>query len=129
MTILIDSSVLIDVLNGRKGRPELLARLIAGGNVLATSAVNVAEVYTGMRPREQGRTDALIADLAVYDTTRAIGHRAGLLRNEAARRGQTLGLADTIIAATALEYGLMVMTDNRKDFPMEGLRLFDLPPG
>lgn len=50
-----------------------------------------------------------------------------MLRNEAARRGTTLALADVIVAATALEYGLTLMTDNRKDFPIPELKFFDLP--
>ncbi len=38
--------------------------------------------------------------------------------------GKTLSLADLIIAATALENGLSLMTDNRKDFPIQELDLF-----
>jgi predicted nucleic acid-binding protein len=40
-----------------------------------------------------------------------------------AKKGRTLVLADMIIAAIGLEHGCSLMTDNRKDFPME----FDLP--
>jgi predicted nucleic acid-binding protein len=32
-----------------------------------------------------------------------------------------------IVAATALEYGLVLVTDNRKDFPMPGIEFFPLP--
>jgi predicted nucleic acid-binding protein len=49
------------------------------------------------------------------------------VRNELARRGVTIGLADAVIGATALEHGLALVTDNRKDFPMKGIEFFPLP--
>jgi predicted nucleic acid-binding protein len=36
-------------------------------------------------------------------------------------------LIDMIVAATALETGASLITDNRKDFPMHGLRFFSVP--
>jgi len=42
------------------------------------------------------------------------------------KRG-TLTRADMIVAAIALELGCTLITDNRKDFPMEELDIFDLP--
>ena len=36
-------------------------------------------------------------------------------------------LADMMVAATALEHGLSLMTDNRKDFPLPELTLYPLP--
>jgi predicted nucleic acid-binding protein len=55
------------------------------------------------------------------------GRRAGALKQQWARKGRTLTLADMIVAAIALERGCTLMTDNRKDFPMEELDKFDLP--
>jgi hypothetical protein len=43
-----------------------------------------------------------------------------------ARKGKILGVVDAIVAATALEHGLMLVTDNRKDFPMPEIAFF--PP-
>jgi len=42
-------------------------------------------------------------------------------------RPQRAALADTIVAAIALERSCTLMTDNLKDFPMEELDIFDLP--
>jgi hypothetical protein len=52
---------------------------------------------------------------------------AGGLKNTWARKGNTLTLADTIVAAIAIERGCALLTDNRKDFPMPGVRLYPLP--
>jgi predicted nucleic acid-binding protein len=38
-----------------------------------------------------------------------------------------LGVVDLIIAATALAHNLVLITDNRKDFPMTQLALYPLP--
>jgi predicted nucleic acid-binding protein len=43
------------------------------------------------------------------------------------RQGQTRSITDMIVAATALENGLAVATDNRRDFQIPGLALLPLP--
>jgi predicted nucleic acid-binding protein len=127
MRLLLDTSVLIDALRLRYRRRELLAELVRAGHTLATSALNVAEVYAGMRPEETQRTEALLSALECYDLTGTSARRAGSLIQQWARKGRTLTLADMIVAAIALEFGCTLMTDNRKDFPMEELDKFDLP--
>ena len=126
MRLLLETSVLIDALRLRHRRRELLAELVRAGHTLATTALNVAEVYAGMRPDEAQRTEVLLGALDCYDLTGASGRRAGALKQQWARKGRTLALADMIIAAMALEQGCTLMTDNRKDFPMEELPKFDL---
>lgn len=125
-TFLLDTSVLIDVLRGARGRAEALVALVESGHLLACSAINVAEVFAGMRARERERTVALLDTLEHYDINRPVAERAGQLRREWALRGKTLPLADLLIAAVALSHGLVLVTDNAKDFPMKELRLYRL---
>jgi predicted nucleic acid-binding protein len=54
----------------------------------------------------------------------AVGERAGWLINSWARQGRTLQVPDAIIAATALEHDLTLMTANRRDFPMPELKFY-----
>jgi hypothetical protein len=56
MRLLLDASVLIDVLRLRHGRRELLAELARDGHSLATTALDVAELYAEMRPEDESRT-------------------------------------------------------------------------
>jgi len=127
MRLLLDTTVLIDALRFRHGRRELLADLARGGHTLATSALNIAEVCAGMRPGEDARTEAFLGALDCYDLTGRSARLAGSLKREWARKGKTLTLADTIVAAIALEHECTLMTDNRKDFPMAGLQQYPLP--
>jgi predicted nucleic acid-binding protein len=126
MRILLDSTVLIDVLRRRPSGIALMDRLLRQGSSLATAAINVAEIYAGMKPHEVGRVATLIGNLDVYDTTFVIARRAGMLVNDAARKGRTLTVADMIVAATVLEYGFTLATDNRKHFEKIGVELLPL---
>jgi predicted nucleic acid-binding protein len=129
MRLLLDTSVLIDVLRLRRGRRELLAELARGGHRLATTALNVAELYAGMRPEEEARTEEFLDLLDCYALTAAAGRIAGSLKYKYAKKGRTLTLADSVVAAIAMEQRCTLMTDNRKDFPMPELDCYDLPSG
>lgn len=122
-----DTNVLVDALNGKRGCRELLRDLVFRGHQLACCDITLAEVYAGMRPHEAKRTDAFLDSLAWHETSRKIARRAGGLLFEWAREGITLSLTDALIAATALEHGLTLITQNRKHFPMPELSLYPLP--
>ena len=123
MTLLLDTTVLIDILRGRRERVEWMIQQAQWNGQLLTSAINVAEVYAGMRTGEERRTQRLFDDIRSLPTTQRIAERAGRLMREWQLRGRTLELADMVVAATALEHDLTLMTDNVKDFSTLGLRL------
>jgi|SRR5579872_85357 predicted nucleic acid-binding protein len=127
MRLLLDTSVLIDVLRSRRNRRSWLAELVRAGHSLETSALNIAEVYAGMRPEEENATREFLGALRTHPITVSAAEKAGRLKNQWSRKGRTVALADTIVAATAIEQGCELITDNRKDFPMPELRLYDLP--
>jgi predicted nucleic acid-binding protein len=118
---------LIDAINRKRGRWELLRTLVEAGNDLACSTITVAEIYAGMRAHEAARTESFLEGMEPYDIDWELARYAGLLKNEWAQQGRTLSVPDVLIAATALAYRLVLMTDNRKDFPMPELALYPLP--
>jgi tRNA(fMet)-specific endonuclease VapC len=124
---LLDTSVIIDALNRKQGRWELLASLVEAGDILACSVVTLSEIFAGVRPQEIPLTERFLNALEHYDLDSQLARAAGLLKNEWARKGRTIGVVDTMIAATALAHNLVFMTDNRKDFPMSELALYPLP--
>jgi len=127
MKILLDTSVLIDVLRRRNQRREALAELVRADQMLATTSLNVAELYAGMRPGEEAISEAFLSGLECFDLTGTAARLAGKLKNQWAKRGRTLALADTVIAAIAIEQRCALLTDNHKDFPMPEVQLYSLP--
>jgi tRNA(fMet)-specific endonuclease VapC len=128
MTVFLpDTNILVDALNNKRDRRELLRNLVLQGHHLACCPITMAEVYSGMRAHEAPRTDQFLSSLTWYEVSRSIARRAGQLRFDWARQGTTLSLLDALIAATALENGLTLITDNRKHFPMPELLLYGLP--
>jgi predicted nucleic acid-binding protein len=127
MQILLDTSVIIDALRMRRGRRQWLAQLVRSGHTLTTSALNLAEVYAGMRRSEETQTKAFLLALRCHEINASIAELAGRLKSEWAKKGRTLTLADTMVAAVALQQRCPLATDNRKDFPMPELQLPELP--
>ena len=123
---LLDTNIIIDALNDRKTRNLSLLRLVEQGHTLACCAINIAEVYAGLRPKEEARTTALLRSLQLYPITFPIAELAGRLKRDYGRKGQTLSIPDTIVAAVALHHRLTLITDNVKDFPKEELALHSL---
>jgi len=126
-TILLDSSVIFDHLNGRFGRTQFLDQLVEQGHVLACCPVNFTEVYAGLRPGEEDKTAAFLNSLEYLPVTPEIARQAGLLRRDWQKKGQTLSYTDVTIAAVALSGEVPLITDKRKHFPMPELQLLPLP--
>ena len=127
MTYLLDSSVLIDALNGRNVRIQFLEQLSQQNILLACCAVNVTELYMGMRPGEEAKTEKFLRSLEFYPVTWEVAQLAGDLFRQWRRKGQTLGLADVTVAAVAFVHKLVLVTDNHKHFPMPELKILPLP--
>ena len=79
---LLDTSVIIDALNRKRGRWELLRGLAEGGDGLACSVVTLTEIYAGARLHEMEATEGF---LAVLRTLRG-GCKAGALGRPAQER-------------------------------------------
>ena len=126
MTYLLDTSVLIDALNDRRSRAALLEELLLQDDALGCCAVNVTEVFAGMRPIEEARTEELLNSLDYYEVTWGIAKQAGLMKRDWARKGTTLSVSDVTIAAVALANNLILITDNVKHYPMRDLQLYRL---
>lgn len=77
MILLLDTSVLIDVLRDRKDRRSLLTVLTEEGHQFATSTVNIGEVYAGLRDKERSEAEPLLSSLICYPVTYEIGRLAG----------------------------------------------------
>ena len=124
---LLDTDILIDALNFKHNRGQLLHELVREGHVLACCSINVTEVYAGMRAHEEIRTGGLLTSLQYYPVTFPVARLAGLLKRDYARKGITLATADITIAAVAIHHQLTLITGNVKHYSMTELRVYPVP--
>lgn len=103
--------------------------MLAGGELLLTTAVSVEEITRGLRESEQAAGDLLFAGLPVLPIRRREAERAGTWRRQHVARGITLHQADCLIAAATVEAGARLATANAKDFPMPELVVEEWPVG
>jgi predicted nucleic acid-binding protein len=101
--LLVDTDVFIDHLRGAQ-------RLSVHGESVSYSVVTRCELFAGSHVDEEG-VRVLLAPFRELVVDRRIAERAGRIRRETGTR-----IADALIAATALEHELTVVTRNLRDF-------------
>lgn len=127
--VLLDTTVLIDVLRRREQAVARLEALLGQGPPPFVSAINVEEVWRGARPQEEDAVRNMFAGLRIAPLTAREGELAGRWRREFAAQGVTLEQADCLIAAAALGVAARLATGNSKDFPMRELEVELWPVG
>jgi predicted nucleic acid-binding protein len=121
MPYLVDSDVLIDVSRGKSAAREYLDALPTGW---AISQISALELIVGARDnRDLADIDAFLSAYVIVPLRDSTGTRAyDLLKRYAKSHG--LHVFDSLVAATAMEEGLTLVTMNRRHFLMiEGLSL------
>ncbi len=98
----------------------LLERWSAAG-LLAISALTHLEVYHGMKLGEEEATNDFLDGLISVPVDVPIARCAGRMLGELRSRGVSIGIADAIIAATALELAVPLLTNNVSHYPFTGL--------
>jgi predicted nucleic acid-binding protein len=119
MTVVVDSSVIIDALRGVPAAVSLVrSRRIEGP--LHASEISKLEVLAGMRSNEERATRNLLDAFTWHPIDGEIAELAGELgrRWHPANRG--IDAADLAIAATGIALDAELLTRNVKHFPMFG---------
>ena len=120
--MLIDSDVLVWMTRGHAGAVQRLAQLLPW----QLSAVTYIELAQGCRSKmelAQIKKGLTMSQAQILPVTPSITERAmALVDSHALSHGLQLG--DALIAATALEHGLTLLTGNKKHFAkLPGLSL------
>ena len=122
ISCLIDTDIVIDFLRRREYARKLLERW-AGEGLLAISTITHLEIYHGMKAGEEEGTNAFLDGLTAVSVDVTIARRAGKILGEARSKGITTGIADSIIAATALQLGAPLLTNNVEHYLFPGIRV------
>ena len=125
--MLVDTDVLIWYLRGYPRAAQTLESLAD----LQVSAVTYIELIQGCRNKqemERLKKDLVHRKAVILPISEPVSQRAMALIETHTLSGGLL-LADALIAATALEHNLAVLTGNAKHFtPVEGLKIVRFEP-
>jgi tRNA(fMet)-specific endonuclease VapC len=115
MNLLLDTSVIIDCLRQHNTSRTLLYQLAEESHELYISIITHTELYSGKSvwEKEDAQEDLehVLSGLNIVALDPEISIKAGQLKSVSG-----IGLIDCIIAATAIQYKLQLVTFNKKHF-------------
>jgi tRNA(fMet)-specific endonuclease VapC len=125
--ILADTDVLIDYLSGVSPVREQLSRYIASDR-LWTTAISCFELLSGAAEGRRGDAIRRLVDsLSVLSLDRDAAQRAAEVRRHLDEQGQSIGVANSLIAGIALVHDLPIFSRNQKHFArVPDLELVDI---
>jgi tRNA(fMet)-specific endonuclease VapC len=126
---LLDTDWAIDALKGKDAPTKTISALLE--RRVSISRITVAELYDGafFTPNPGAAVAQIRSFLTAYrvlEGTDIVAERFGELRSFLRRRGALLEDFDLLIAATAIEQDLTLLTFNRRHFErVPGLRIYE----
>lgn len=122
VSCLLDTDIIIDFLRRRDYALILLEKWSIEG-ILAVSTLTQLEIYQGMKKGEEKATNIFLDGLVSFDVDIPIARRAGRMLGQYRSKGVTVSVGDAIIAATALQAGVPLLTNNVAHYPFEDLKV------
>jgi predicted nucleic acid-binding protein len=117
MSVLVDTSVIIDYLRGHAGAQRALEEARSRAPLHASEMTRL-EVLAEMRTHEEGSTRALLSVFNWHPIDALIAERAGEMGRRWLPSHRSIDSADLAIAATVIVTGCEFFTCNIKHFPM-----------
>lgn len=125
VVILLDTSILIEVLRRKDKSSSLFYTLALTGETLAVSAVTVYEFRNGMTMINQELCERLLSRLIILPFDDETAKTASSIYRTLKRESKLIDTADILIAATALTHSIPFATLNVKHFQrIAGLSIF-----
>lgn len=119
---LIDSDVIIDVLRGNDYIINAFRKLKKDDSSIYYSPVSKAEVFAGAFEKEKDNIEMFFNQMVCLEITETIGEKAGDYLSQY-RKSHNTGLGDALLAATAWQYDLLLVTQNAKHYPMSEINI------
>lgn len=132
MQYLLDTCVISDFYQGDKNTVKKIIK--SSPRAIAISSITVAELEYGVcRIRGTKKGDGieqfnkeLFGVITIIPLEYDIAKKVGEIRAELERKGKGIGSYDLLIAGTAVNKGLIMVTNNTKEFSnIEGLEVED----
>lgn len=126
---LLDTTIVIAAL--RRHGLELRDRLASESTRISTSSITAMELEYGVAKssdpaRNRAATERVLALVEVLPFDRRAAEHAGEIRAELAQHGTPIGAYDVLIAGAARSSGLILVTNNTREFErVPGLRVED----
>ena len=128
MKYLLDTNIIAYIINKRP--PEVISKFLSlSKDEIFVSSIVVAELWYGVAKsykKEQNKTalEDFLAPLNIVDFDFTAAKFYGLIRADLEAKGLIIGSNDILIAAHALSLGLILVTNNTKEFErVNGLKL------
>jgi predicted nucleic acid-binding protein len=109
---LFDTGALLDIYHGRERIRPYFDGILDGSLTVCISPISEAELWLGLRPDELERHESLLAFFVVLPLVSAAGRLAGQWMKH--YQAQGLGWMDALLAATAANAGLALLTRDRR---------------
>ncbi len=116
---LLDTNIVIYVIKRRP--PEAMAQFNLQAGRMAISTITLAEMVHGAEKSAHPAANLAVVEdfcsrLEVLPYDAKAAHHYGAIRSHLERLGQTIGVNDLHIAAHARSAGLVVVTNNMREF-------------
>ena len=118
MTMLLDTSVLVDHLRADDRAVRLLVRLFEGDEPVWAATPSRTEILAGIRAAERDAMSRLFALISWIDIDASIADAAGELARRFRRSHTGIDTTDYLIAAAAQSISASLVTLNVRHFPM-----------
>ena len=123
---LFDTTFLIDLVDGDEGAKDLAQRVDEQQTLKAISVITAHEYLRGVyylfgdNPKllqsKLASAESELRHFEIIPYSYDLAKRSAFIEAELARAGIAIGLADTIIASTALHFNLMLVTRDTQHF-------------
>ncbi len=118
MKYLLDSTFVIDLLDGLPAAVDRQRAIYESGDEPYVNEVVICEVRAGLRQRDEPNLVGILEPIEFIQPGPESAMRAGWWRRQAHESGRRLALADALIAAAADAVGAAVLTRNVGDFAL-----------
>jgi tRNA(fMet)-specific endonuclease VapC len=118
---ILDTDCLVGLIRGHPDAVRKLALLASEGEPVATTAVNVAELFRGAHlardsVRALTRVRAVLGPLSIHPLDGAAGEEYGRIVADLERGGKPVGHMDSMVGAISRLAGETIVTRNSRHF-------------